>query len=112
MKIKFNTEVTCKNVNLAIAIGTNCRPIPPKKDGEFKYFEGADPYVLSKELFVKGLKNQTLEISSCNYDHAEHNLKFTLHHKFIQNQICTDEIDITTYEVDNIYAQDFEIIEV
>ncbi len=112
MKVKFNTEVVCLNVNLATAIGTNSRPTPPIKDGELKYFEGADLYVLSKELFVKGLKNQVLEISSYAYNPIEHNLKFTLHHKFIQNQICTDEIDITTYEVENIFEHDFEIIEV
>ena len=113
MFIKFLKPIISRNVNLSLAIGTSTDPVNdlPREDGEIKYFEGANPYVLSKSLFVKALAGQVLEISTYKYDESSNNLIFKLHHNCTKNKICTDYIDITTYEVAPISKEDFEIIE-
>lgn len=113
MFIKFLKPVVSLNVNLALTIGTSADPksFLPKEDGEIKYFNGADSYVLSKNLVEQAKEGQVLELSSYKYDEASKTLKFTLHHNCTHNKICTDYIEITTFEVTSISKEDFEIIE-
>lgn len=113
MYIKFLKDFVCVNKDKVSVINKEYSLFDkiPRVDGELRFFDGSNPLCFANEFLVKAKIDQILEISSYNYDDATSVLDFTLYHKCTNNKICTDLIDITTWQIHSISKGDFEILE-
>ena len=113
MQVKFLKSFYCVNVDKLRAVNDNRSLYEslPEVDGEISFFDGADEYVITNNFVARVPAGQPIKVDFYTYNTDTCTLDFKVHIRYNSNKICTNFVDITTYRINPITWQDFEILE-